>query len=93
MTDRHAHLDALASGRDAADDWNAAHPVGTLVNYWPGTRDETPRVARTRSTAWTLGHGAPVVAVHGYAGGIALDHVEPRDPAEPVPAVAVETLR
>lgn len=31
----------------------------------------------TRSRAWTLGHGAPVVAVDGYAGGICLTHVYP----------------
>lgn len=31
----------------------------------------------TRSRAWTLGHGSPVVAVDGYAGGICLTHVYP----------------
>lgn len=30
----------------------------------------------TRSRAWTLGHGSPVVAVDGYAGGICLTHVD-----------------
>ncbi|WP_331763598.1 hypothetical protein OH738_40780 (plasmid) [Streptomyces hirsutus] len=30
----------------------------------------------TRSVAWTLGHGAPVVLVEGETGGIVLDHVD-----------------
>jgi hypothetical protein len=32
--------------------------------------------AVTRSVAWTLGHGAPVVLVEGETGGIALTHVD-----------------
>lgn len=31
---------------------------------------------KTRSVAWTLGSGEPVVAVKGYPGGIALSHIE-----------------
>lgn len=31
----------------------------------------------TRSVAWPLGHGAPVVKVDGYAGGISLEHIDP----------------
>jgi hypothetical protein len=31
---------------------------------------------KTRTPAWTLGHGEPVVSVEGYAGGITLDHVD-----------------
>ncbi|GAA5070779.1 hypothetical protein GCM10023336_56240 [Streptomyces similanensis] len=31
----------------------------------------------TRSVAWALGHGAPVVLVEGETGGISLDHVDP----------------
>jgi hypothetical protein len=30
----------------------------------------------TRTPAWTLGHGEPVVSVDGYAGGIVLRHVD-----------------
>lgn len=61
-----------------ADDWNATHPVGTPVLAWPGVREDEPLATRTRTPAWTLGHGAAVVSVEGYAGGIALTHVEPR---------------
>lgn len=59
-----------------ADDWNAAHPDGTPVTAYPGTRNDEPLYTRTRSAAWTLGHGEPVVAVEGCAGGIALTHVD-----------------
>ncbi len=62
-----------------ADGWNERYPIGTPVNAYPGTRDDPPMVTRTRSKAWTLGHGAPVVAVVGRAGGIALTHVDPID--------------
>lgn len=30
----------------------------------------------TRTPAWTLGHGEPVVSVVGYAGGISLEHID-----------------
>jgi hypothetical protein len=71
-----------------AEEWNAAYPVGTLVTAYPGVRPEYaaeigatdyPRLeTRTRSRAWNLGHGEPVVAVEGYAGGISLKHIDLR---------------
>lgn len=60
-----------------ADQWNTTHPIGTPVLAWPATRDAEPMATRTRTRAWTLGHGAPVVSVEGYAGGISLAYVEP----------------
>jgi hypothetical protein len=79
-----------ARGQKRADAWNAAHPVGTPVIAFPLTRpeDNTPSfferlVTTTRTPAWILGHGTPVVSVHGYAGGITLDHVD-IDPASPL---------
>lgn len=59
-----------------AEDWNQNHPVGTPVRAYPGTRTAEPTLTRTRSRAWTLGHGAAVVAVAGQAGGILLSHVD-----------------
>jgi hypothetical protein len=44
----------------------------TFGNPDPCTRLETV----TRTPAWTLGHGEPVVSVEGYAGGICLSHVD-----------------
>lgn len=58
--------------------WNTRVPLGTHVDAAPGApADEGGAVirTRTRSAAWTLGSGTPVVAVEGYPGGIALDHV------------------
>lgn len=68
-----------------ADAWNDRYPPGTPVVAYPGVRPEDPTAAslctrletRTRSAAWNLGHGEPVVAVEGYAGGIALTHIDP----------------
>jgi hypothetical protein len=70
-----------------ADRWNALYPPGTPVVAYPGFRPEyaaahylnPPRSLRTvtRSRAWNLGHGTPVVLVDGYGGGISLEHVDP----------------
>ncbi|MFD9950560.1 hypothetical protein ACFWYW_57470 [Nonomuraea sp. NPDC059023] len=68
--------------RDDATAWNAVHPVGTPVLAWPGTRDDEPLVTRTRTPAWTLGHGAAVVSVEGRSGGINLTHIQVVEPAE-----------
>jgi hypothetical protein len=74
-----------------AEQWNALHPIGTPVIAYPGVRPEYaasigmtdyPRlVTRTRTPAWNLGHGTPVVSVDGYAGGISLEHID-LNPAE-----------
>jgi hypothetical protein len=65
--------------------FNAANPVGTLVNFWPGDRREDAWTARTRTPAWYMGR-FPVVSVEGYAGGISLTHVQPvHEPADVSP--------
>ncbi|MCX5000898.1 hypothetical protein [Streptomyces longwoodensis] len=68
-----------------AEQFNAQYPVGTPVVAYPDTRPEDNQPAffeqldtTTRSPAWTLGHGEPVVSVNGYAGGIALTHIDPK---------------
>ncbi|MFE3202162.1 hypothetical protein [Embleya sp. NPDC059237] len=72
----------MTDDRPDADRWNAHHPVGALVHAWPGSRDTEPVTTRTRTPAWTLGHGTAVVSVDGYAGGISLGHIEAREPAD-----------
>ncbi|MFE7510119.1 hypothetical protein ACFU8I_02660 [Streptomyces sp. NPDC057540] len=75
---------AKAKGQQQADVWNAAHPIGTRVIAYPSCRPEynaadaalTRLVTTTRTPVWILGHGTPVVSVHGYAGGIDLEHVD-----------------
>lgn len=61
--------------------WNYLHPVGTQVVAYPCTRycPEHPGLeTATRTPAWELGHGQPVVSVEGRTGGIALTHVDLR---------------
>jgi len=65
-----------------AEQWNELHPLGTPVLAWPGSRDDQPMTTRTRTAAWTLGHGQAVVSVEGCTGGISLGHVEARDPGD-----------
>jgi hypothetical protein len=63
----------------AADQWNARHPIGTKVRYFPVMGEPDFDEAETRSEAWTLGHGAAVVKITGRAGGVLLDHLEVAD--------------
>ncbi|MGH8217378.1 MAG: hypothetical protein ACREUT_02225 [Steroidobacteraceae bacterium] len=58
-----------------ADEWNAAYPPGQPVivtldggRQWP---------TKTRSEAWNLGHGQPVVMLEGKSGGYDLQRVKP----------------
>ena len=75
---------AKAKGQQEADAFNAAYPVGTRVIAYPSVRPEfdaeraaqTRLVTTTRTPAWILGHGTPLVSVHGYSGGIVLEHVD-----------------
>lgn len=65
----------------AIEAWNAANPIGTPVVFWPAFKDEPGRESVTRSAAWLMPSGSAVVLVEGYAGGIALTHVNPlREP-------------
>jgi len=74
----HLRMDGTRKrGGMSATEWNAKYPVGTPVLFWPGARQGDGRPSTTRSEAWELGDGTAVVKVKGYAGGIALTHVEP----------------
>lgn len=72
-----AHSNLTPCQPMTADEWNARYPVGTPVTAYPVTRDDEGLTTVTRTPAWTLGHGAAVVSVDGYAGGICLTHVDP----------------
>jgi hypothetical protein len=80
-----------------ADQWNERNPIGTPVIAYPGVRPEDPAAAAfgvhrletvTRSRAWNLGHGTPVVMVDGYSGGICLSHVDIVEQAPVAPSQA-----
>lgn len=67
------------SGAHTSESWNAAHPVGTRVRYWPiypPIEAVPPIDTTTRSEAWTLGDGTVVVCIVGRSGGVALSHIE-----------------
>lgn len=62
------------------DAWNLAHPVGTACRYEDGPGNWIPTI--TRSTAWLLGHGVPVVKIEGKSGGYGIDCLSFPDLAE-----------
>lgn len=62
-----------------AEQWNARHPVGTPVLYWPflpPVTDVPPVDSKTRSEAWALGGGHAVVLIEGKSGGVFLSHLD-----------------
>jgi hypothetical protein len=60
-----------------AELWNRVVSVGSRVVAHPGARGGDASFGTvTRSPAWNLGHGLPVVKVEGHAAGIALTHVD-----------------
>jgi hypothetical protein len=58
-----------------ADQWNAKCPPGTPVRFEPVRGRPETEDTRTRSEAWTLGHGQAVVLVEGRSGCVAIDHL------------------
>jgi len=58
-----------------ADSWNARYPAGTVVLYFPIEGEKEHVLTQTRSRAWELGNGEPVVKIKGRAGGVALSHL------------------
>lgn len=67
--------DAEATRLDAIEHFNRVHSIGTPVLFWPGVRMGEGRQSRTRSQAQLLGD-TPVIWVEGYAGCIAVTHVQ-----------------
>ena len=60
-----------------ADEWNAKHKIGCGVIV--KLDDGKLKFTKTRSEAWTLGHGAPVVKVEGIVGGYDLNRITPHE--------------
>lgn len=75
---------------DLAEEFNAAHPVGTPVRFWPGVMTGPGIASRTRTPAWYVGP-YPVVSVEGYAGGISLKHISPDVPDDAPSPVTPKT--
>lgn len=73
---RKRHERKVAEGKALTEQWNASHPVGTPVRYRPVRGQAKTDATKTRSEAWTLGNGEPVVAVEGQTGGVSLKHLK-----------------
>ena len=76
MTDPSTHPPTEAERR--VERWNASVLVGAPCHWWTHMdRSGEKRTSATRSKAWVLSSGDPVVLVEGLAGGLHLDCVEP----------------
>lgn len=76
MTDSPDRTSAIAAAYATPAGHHDPLTPGTPVLAWPGSRESSPLVTRTRSEVWALPSGDRVVMVEGYAGGIALTHVD-----------------
>jgi len=65
-----------------ATEWNKQHKpgIGVIVRLDDGKLWYT----RTRSEAWELGHGQPVVMLEGKSGGYDLARITPFTPEDTV---------
>jgi hypothetical protein len=70
-----------------AEEFNARYPVGTPVRYFPVFGEPFNEMTRTRTPAWVLGNGSPVVSLCGRAGGVALRNLDVIQGEEPALAV------
>ncbi len=62
-------------GTGLVEAWNSQYPPGTPVII---IQDDGSHVtSKTRSAAWTLGHGEAVVSYEGRTGGYLLSRVVP----------------
>ncbi|MEV3938689.1 hypothetical protein AB0K52_22290 [Glycomyces sp. NPDC049804] len=57
--------------------WNALHPVGTPIAYWPGFKTGDPCQGITIARASVLGGHTAVVWIDNASSCIALSHIEP----------------
>ena len=62
--------------RNDAEYWNDTHPIGQPIAL---TEDDgSLTYTQTRSHAWLLGSGVPVVKVDGKTGGYLLSRIKAR---------------
>ncbi len=62
-----------------ADDWNAAHPVGTpVIRYRLISPPRYPMDTKTRSEAWLMGGHTAMVMVDGVTGGVLIESLRLR---------------
>ena len=67
----------------SAKEWNEKYPIGTKVDYDSVLPPIGPAIrSETRSEAWELGDGSPVVLLRGSVGGKHLSHLRVVQDAE-----------
>lgn len=84
LTKRQAKEQQLAA-ENAARAWNARHAIGTRVRYWRKLRYGPTLDTATRSEAWVLPCGEPVVLLDRVSGAVSIHHLTP---ASELPAAA-----
>ncbi|KKM68207.1 hypothetical protein LCGC14_1463210 [marine sediment metagenome] len=62
------------SAADLVRNWNSQYPVGTKVILTNDTGGE--EITATRSQAWVIPSGPPLVSVEGRAGGYLLTRIK-----------------
>lgn len=69
-----------------AETFNALFKVGTPVRVFPNTREDPPRITRTRTPAVQVQHGLAVVHVDGIRCAFDTRHIDPLPDNYPVEA-------
>ena len=64
---------AVKIGEAIAAEWNRHVPIGAACSVINNLGEI--RRTRTRSHAWALAHGTPVVLIEGHRGGYALERI------------------
>lgn len=63
------------NGQLVVDSFNKRFPPNTPCFFQPFRNEDKWLPTRTRSEAWLLGHGEPVVKVDGASGGVLVSHL------------------
>ena len=58
-----------------AEQFNELYPKGTRVRYYSIRGEDSYTEETTRSEAWELGDGSPVVLLEGRSGGFSIEHL------------------
>lgn len=59
--------------------FNDKYPIGSHFNYYPNPGVPDYEEVVTRSAAWSMAGGKPVVRVEGRIGGITVSKLEPKE--------------
>ena len=68
-------VEKMMAAQKMVDRFNARFQVGTLFHYFPIISLATFAPCRTRSPAWVLDCGEPVVRLAGRPGYVSLHHL------------------